>query len=65
MDRNSREYELCVCRHITRGQVEDFVKDSGLTDLKEICTQMNVGNVCGACRGMILEIIDEAIAANK
>jgi len=26
---------------------------------------MNVGNVCGACRGMILEIIDEAIAANK
>jgi len=26
---------------------------------------MNVGNVCGACRGMILEIIDEAVAANK
>ena len=29
MDRNSREYELCVCKHITRGAVEDFVKENG------------------------------------
>mgnify|MGYP003549677118 CR=1 FL=1 len=60
-----REYELCVCRHITRGQVEDFVKENGSTDFKEVCTQMNIGNVCGACRGMIMEIVDEAVAANK
>ena len=65
MDRNSREYELCVCKHITRGQVEDFVKENGSTDFKEVCTQMNIGNVCGACRGMIMEIVDEAVSANK
>lgn len=60
MDKNSREYEVCVCRHITRGQIEDFLKESGITDLKEVCKAMNIGNVCGACREMILEMIDAA-----
>ena len=64
-DRNSREYELCVCKHITRGQVEDFVKENNSTDFKEVCAQMNIGGVCGACRGMIMEIVEEAMAANK
>ncbi len=65
MDRNSREYELCVCKHVTRGQVEDFVKENGSTDFKEVCAQMNIGGVCGACRGMIMEIVDEAVATRK
>ena len=26
MDKNSREYEVCVCRHVTRGQIEDYLK---------------------------------------
>ena len=29
MDKNSREYEVCVCRHVTRGQIEDFLRESG------------------------------------
>ena len=37
MDPNSREYETCLCRHVTRGEIEDFIRESGLTDLKEIC----------------------------
>lgn len=59
MDKNSRDYEVCVCRHVTRGQIEDFLKETELTDLKEICQKLNVGNVCGACRGMILDMIEE------
>ena len=58
MDPNSREYETCLCRHVTRGEIEDFIRESGLTDLKEICEKLNVGNKCGACREQIQEIID-------
>ncbi len=60
MDQNSREYEVCVCRHVTRGQIEDFLRESGLTDLKEVCAALNIGNVCGACREMIDKLIEEA-----
>lgn len=60
MDKNFREYEVCICKHVTRGQIEDFLKESGLTDLKEVCAAMDIGGVCGACREMILELIEEA-----
>lgn len=57
MDKNSREYEVCVCRHVTRGEIEDFAKENNITDLKELCSGMNIGNVCGACREIIAEIL--------
>ena len=60
MDKNSREYEVCVCRHVTRGEIEDFISENEITDLKELCSKMNIGNVCGACREIITEIIDTA-----
>ena len=40
-------------------EIESILKETGLTDLKEICQKLNVGNVCGACRGMILDMIEE------
>ena len=58
MDNNSREYEVCVCRHVTRGQIEDYLKESGKTDLKEVCADLNIGNVCGACRETVMEMIE-------
>ena len=63
MDKNSREYEVCLCRHVTRGAIEDYLAETGATDLKSVCEAMNVGNVCGACREMIDELIAEAAAA--
>lgn len=48
MDKSSREYEVCLCRHVKRGQIEDFIKETGTTELKAVCTAMNIGNVCGA-----------------
>lgn len=56
MDKNSREYEVCVCRHVTRGTIEDYIRENNVTDLKELCKALNMGNVCGACREMIMEI---------
>jgi bacterioferritin-associated ferredoxin len=58
MDTGSREYEVCLCRHVTRGEIEDFVEETGILDLKEVCEKLNIGNKCGACREMIQEIID-------
>ncbi len=58
MDMKSRNYELCVCKHVTRGQVEDYVKEHKITDFKKVCEEMNIGGVCGACRGMIMEIAE-------
>ena len=60
MDTGSREYEVCLCRHVKRGQIEDFIKETGTTELKAVCTAMNIGNVCGACREIIDEIIQES-----
>ena len=58
MGKESREYETCACRHVTRGQIEDFIRKTQITDLKEICKKMNIGNKCGGCREMIMEISD-------
>ena len=58
MDTGSREYEVCICLHVTRGEKEDFVEDTGILDLKGVCEKLNIGNKCGACREMIQEIID-------
>lgn len=62
MDKKSREYEVCPCRHVSRGQIEDFIRESKTTDLREICEKLNVGNKCGGCREMILQIVDEIMA---
>ena len=44
MDKNSREYEVCVCRHVTRGTIEDYIRENNVTDLKELCKALNMGN---------------------
>lgn len=63
MDKTAREYEVCACRHTTRGEIEDFVRETGESDLKTVCAQMNTGNKCGGCREMIEQIIAETLAA--
>lgn len=59
MDKNSREYEVCLCFHITRGQVEDFIRETGVTTLTELCEKMPVGTKCGGCREDLDMIVTE------
>lgn len=61
MDRKSRDYEVCLCKHVTRGEIEDFVRKTGISDLKKLCTTMDVGTNCGGCREDIEEIINEVL----
>lgn len=62
IDKKSREYEVCPCRHVTRGQVEDIIREQGIRDLKVLCEVANVGNKCGGCREMLMQIMDEIAA---
>jgi bacterioferritin-associated ferredoxin len=59
MNKNSRDYEVCLCYHITRGDVEDFLAESGIRDLKTLCDQMPVGDKCGGCREDLDMIIQD------
>ena len=61
IDKKSREYEVCPCRHVTRGQVEDYVRETRVNDLKALCEGLNVGNKCGGCREMLMQIMDEIL----
>ena len=63
MDRKSREYEVCLCYHTTRGEVEDFIREHGITDLKTLCEEMKIGDKCGGCREDLDMILTEVNAA--
>lgn len=64
IDKKSRDYEVCPCRHVTRGQVEDIVRETGISNLKELCEAANAGNKCGGCREMLEQIMNEVLAEN-
>ncbi|MBR6585102.1 MAG: (2Fe-2S)-binding protein [Firmicutes bacterium] len=59
VNRKSREYVICPCRNVTRGEVEDIIREKKLFDIKEVIEAANVGNKCGGCRGDIYQMIDE------
>ena len=58
VDRKSREYVICPCRNVTRGEVEDIIREKKIFDIKEVIVAANVGNKCGGCRGDLYELID-------
>ena len=62
IDKKSREYEVCPCRHVTRGQVEDYVRETKVNNLKDLCEGLNAGNKCGGCREMLENIMNEVLA---
>jgi len=61
-DIKSRDYEVCPCRHVTRGQIEDKVRETGISNLRELCEAVNAGNKCGGCREMMENIMNETLA---
>ena len=61
--KHEKSYEVCLCKHVTRGEVEDFIRRNRVTDLKVLCAQMNIGNKCGGCREDLEMILQETNAA--
>lgn len=62
MDKKSRDYEVCLCFHTKRGEVEDFIREHKPADLKELCQSMVIGTKCGGCREDLQMILDEVYA---
>ncbi len=64
IDKRARDYNVCPCRNVTRGQIEDFIKETHISDLKTLCQAANVGNKCGGCREMLEQILTQVLADN-
>ena len=47
MDKQSRDYEVCLCNKTTRGEIEDIIREKGYTDLKTFCEETKIGKKCG------------------
>ncbi len=62
MDKQSRAYEVCLCYHTTRGEVEDIIREQHITNLKDLCKAAKVGDKCGGCREDLQMILDEVLA---
>lgn len=52
-------YEVCLCKHITRADVEKIIKDKNIKTLKELCKVGDVGNKCGGCREDLESILSD------
>ena len=61
VDKKAKDYEVCPCRHVTRGMIEDIIREKKIRNLKVLCETANVGNKCGGCREMLEEIIKETL----
>ena len=61
VDKTSREYLICPCRGITRGEVEDAIRKNRITDLKVLCQTTNAGTNCGGCREDLENLIHEIL----
>lgn len=64
-DKNSPEYEVCLCKHTTRAEVEKFIRENNIKTLKELCEKGKFGTVCGGCREdleMILEEVKKSLS---
>ena len=60
-DKTSREYVICPCRGVTRGEVEDAIRKNRITDLKVLCQITNAGTKCGGCREDLEKLIHEIL----
>lgn len=50
MDKTSKDFEVCLCYHVTRGEIEDIIRENHITNLKQLCEVAKVGDKCGSCR---------------
>ena len=55
LDKSSRDYEICLCKKLNRGYVEDLIKEKNIKTLKELC------EVCGGCREDLDMVLEEIL----
>ncbi|WP_329903401.1 (2Fe-2S)-binding protein [Porphyromonas pogonae] len=50
---------ICHCNEITRGQIENAIREQGLKTIDEVGDAIDAGTVCGSCQDDIQSILDE------
>lgn len=54
-----REDILCTCMDITKGEVEDAIRDKNLKSVVAVQDETEAGTVCGACVDDIYNLLEE------
>jgi bacterioferritin-associated ferredoxin len=55
---------VCLCRAVTRDQIEDVV-DAGAVTVNAVRSACGAGGDCGGCRGEIREVIRECLRRER
>lgn len=50
---------ICHCQEITRGTIEQAIREQGLKTFDEVMEATEAGSVCGSCQDDIEAIIAE------
>lgn len=50
---------ICHCQGITRGQIEEAIRQGNLTTFEEVGEATEAGTICGSCQDDIEEILSE------
>jgi bacterioferritin-associated ferredoxin len=63
-EKRDPEYEICLCRHVTRAEIEKIIRQKKPKNLQELCEVANVGNKCGGCREDLEMVLNDVYSGN-
>ena len=50
---------ICHCLEVSREEIENAIRETGLKTVEEVGEATNAGTGCGVCQEQIQEILDE------
>lgn len=56
---SNRDEIICDCFSVSRGTIEDAIREKGLKSVEEVGEATNAGTGCGGCQEKIQAILDE------
>lgn len=56
---SNRDEIICNCFSVSRGTIEDAIKEKGLKSVEEVGEATDAGTGCGGCQEKIQEILNE------
>jgi len=57
---NDRGKLICSCEHVSQNDLVDIIKETGISSFSELEPYSKAGRICGRCKGMVENIIEES-----
>ena len=54
--------QICTCNGVSKGRIAEAVQD-GKATFKAVCEATRAGSGCGACKGQVQAVLDDALSA--